>query len=322
MPTFVLNDETKVNSYGFRIPNKGIDFSRFDANPVMLDSHVNSLLTVLGSWEKRTVDGALLKADTVFDSVDPNVKPIQEKVERGFIKGCSMGVMFDWDYLQKNPDDDTWELIKCELMEGSLCAVPSNSGSLALFNKEGELIPEDEIKLTMQKLTAKDLNKINTPKMEKIILSTQALSVLVGLGVQDGDNVTAISNAIVQLQTKLTTAESGKKTSDDKVVELQAVLDKQVKLQAETLIDGAIAEGKLTAGERDAYLKDATANYELTAKLIGKIPAKTSLSANVNNNAGGTGEVKSVDDFEKLSVEKQLAFKNTNPEAYKALFAK
>lgn len=322
MPTFVLNDETKVNSYGFRIPNKGIDFSRFDPNPVMLDSHINSLATVLGSWEKRVVEGILLKADTVFDSADPNVKPIEEKVNRGFIKGCSMGVMFDWDYLQKNVDDDTWELVKCELMEASLCAVPSNSGSLALFNKDGELIPEDEIKLTMQKLSANELRKINTPNMEKIILSHQALSVLVGLGVTDGGDVASISNALVTLQNKVTDAEKLKTTAEGKMVELQTKLDKQVKLQAETLIDGAITEGKLTAGEREGYLADATANYELTAKLIGKIPGKASLANSILNGKGGATEVKSADDFEKLTVEKQLAFKNENPDAYKALFAK
>lgn len=322
MPTFVLNDETKVNSYGFRIPNKGIDFSRFDANPVMLDSHVNSIKTVLGSWEKRVVEGTLLKADTVFDIADPNVKPIEEKVIRGFIKGCSMGVMFDWDYLQKNVDDDTWELVKCELMEGSLCAVPSNSGSLALFNKNGELIPEGEIKLAMHKLTTNDLSKIKNPNMEKIILSTAALSVLVGLGVTNGDNVTEISNAIVSLNTKVTDAEKAKTTAEGKLTELQGKLDQQVKLQAETLIDTAIAEGKLTAAEKDQFVKDAVSNFELTSKLISKIPAKTNLSTSVNNSTAAPGEVKTMDDFEKLTTEKQLAFKNDHPEGYKKLFAK
>lgn len=324
MPVFEWNDETIKNSYGFRVRNAGGNFARFDNNSVMLNSHVNTTEMTIGNWKNRIVEGPKLKGETVFDSARDSVKEVEGQVDRGFVKGCSMGLAigFDDDSWQLGPDG-VWDLVKWELMEVSICAVPSLSSALALFNKDtGEKISEDQLKLSIQNLNANDINKVNNLKMEKIILSTAALSALVGVGVSSGDNVADISRGIVDLQAKLTKSEGDKTASDSKVTELQAQLDKQVKLQAETLIDGAIAEGKLTAAERDAYIADAKANFELTSKLIGKIPAKTDLSSKLNNSSSAAGEVKNMDDFEKLSTEKQLAFKNEHPEEYQKLFAR
>jgi hypothetical protein len=63
MPTFVFNDETVVNTYGFRVRNNGGSFNRFDANPVMLNTHINSTEMTLGNWNNRRVEGFQLKGD-------------------------------------------------------------------------------------------------------------------------------------------------------------------------------------------------------------------------------------------------------------------
>lgn len=147
--TFILNDENKANSYGFRIPNKGINLTRFLANPVMLDSHVNSNSTVLGKWKNTRIEGSKLIAEPEFDLEDAEAKEIEGKVRRGFIKGASMGIIYSKDNMQMS-SDGVWELIKCELLEVSIVAVPSNANAISLFSKNGQLINENTLRLSFQ----------------------------------------------------------------------------------------------------------------------------------------------------------------------------
>lgn len=315
LKTFIVNDENVVNCYGFRVLNAGIDFADFDQNPVMLDSHINSTEAVLGNWQNRRVDGSKILMDSNFDSADPDVAKVEGKVDRGFVKGASLGLYIDFEEgtWVLGPDGN-FTLMKCTCKETSVCAVPGNSGALALYNAAtGELIAEETFKLSLKNLSANDLKLTNNPTMEKIILTSLALSALMGAGVTSGDNAADISRGIEKLQADLT-AEKTNSTN------LQTKLDAQIKLQAESLVDGAIAEEKLLAGDRAEYVEFATANYALASKQIAKLKGKASLSGALNNSEGDAA-IKTVDDFEKLSDEKKLAYKEKNPEAYKKLMA-
>ena len=87
--SFVVSDESK-NSYGLRIITAGMQNERFLNNPVMLDLHDRS--KVLGRWENLRVEGKVILADDVWDEEDPDALKIKGKVDRGFIKGCSIGI--------------------------------------------------------------------------------------------------------------------------------------------------------------------------------------------------------------------------------------
>jgi len=63
----------------------------------------------------------------------------------------------------------------------------------------------------------------------------------------------------------------------------------------------------------------AADNYEMASAILATMPVKQSLGAQINNTEASG--VKSLDDFEKLPLEKQLAFKAAQPEAYAKLFA-
>lgn len=312
MATFVLNDETKVNSYGFRIPNKGIDLKRFKANPVMLNQHHNSTSAVLGKWKNIRVEGSQLLADDDFDTEDPEAMKIKGKVDRGYINGASMGVSFQRDNMKMAPDG-VWELTKCEKHESSIVAVPSNSNSLRLYVAEtGELMEEDAVKLTLSTLNKTE--NFNSNKMEKLVLSA---AVLVALGLQNADDVTAVSAAVVKLH-----ADNGELKT--KLEAAEKKLKDQAQLQAKTLVSTAIAEGRITADLEAHFVTLATDNYEVAAKVIGAMPTKKSLAATVvggGTGSAGAGEIKTAEDFSKLSLEKQLAFKAENLDAYKALFS-
>jgi HK97 family phage prohead protease len=314
MPTFVLNDENHVNSYGFRIPTKGISLKRFKANPVMLDQHWNSTSAVLGRWKNIKVeDNGQLTAEDEFDTEDEAANKVKGKVDRGFIKGASIGVTFSRENMKLMPDG-TYALTACELYEASIVAVPSNANSLRLYAAEtGELIPDNEIKLTLSALQKTE--NFNNNKMEKLVLSA---AVLVALGLQNADDVTAVQNAVTKLAADNTDLKTKLEAADKK-------LKDQAQLQAKTLVSTAIAEGRLTADLEAHFVTLATDNYEVAAKVIASMPAKKSLAAGLagsgSASAGTTTEVKTAEDFSKLSLDKQLAWKEANPDAYKALFA-
>lgn len=319
--TFILNDQNKVNSYGFRIANQGLDLERFKANPVMLSEHVNSLWNVIGKWTNLRIQGDLLLADAEFDLEDQEAKEIAGKVKRGFIKACSLGIIFLKENMQRAADG-IWDLMKSEALEASIVAVPSNGNALKLYAAPGQLLEDSEVKLSISELTedftTKDNKTQNQKKMEKIILSATAL-VALGLAVAP-ENASDLSVAVESLAAKLnkTNADLAAEKTAKEILQIQLAAQKES--QAKIMLSEAKLSGKITAEEETEMLKDAIANPEGTAKLLAKIPAKVSLSGKVSNSDSGEGKVKTMDDFEKLSDKAKLAFKADNPEEYKALF--
>ncbi len=312
MPTFILNDQNVKNSYGFSIPTGGIILKRFKANPVMLDQHYNSTSAVLGRWTNITVnDKGQLVADDEFDTEDEKAKAIKGKVDRGFIKGASMGVTFNRDKMKQQPDG-SWQLTECELYEASIVAVPSNANALRLYAAEtGELLTEDQLKLELSALSL-STTKITTNNMDKLILSA---ATLVALGLQNADNVNDVNAAIEKLA-----ADTKRIKGEYDALKLQ--VEAQAKDNAKAMLDAAQLAMQITAEERKDYEELALTNPALCSKLLAKLPAKTSLGADVDNKgAAVSGEVKTMEDFQKLSLDKQLAFKTNNPAAYNALFA-
>lgn len=308
MPTFVINDEGKVNSYGFRTLNAGIDLDRFNANPVMLDQHYNSTSAVVGKWNNIRIKGSQLLADSEFDSEDEDASKLEGKVDRGFVKSCSMGISFNREFMKLAPDG-TYELTESELFEVSIVAIPSNANSIRLYAADGELIPDKEVKLSLSTLITEITN--NTEKqMEKIILSATSL-VALGLTVSP-ETSESLNLAIGELSAKL-------KAETEAKLALQNKFTEQAKSQATALVDSAIVEGKLTADMKESFVTMATNDFALASKLIGSMSGKKSLSEEVILTTGD-GTVKTADDFEKLPLAAQLAFKTNHPEAYKNLW--
>lgn len=148
MARFVLNDEKKVNSYGFRVVNSGIDLNRFLNNPIMLNQHENNTGGVIGRWKNIQVINGNLTAESDFDTEDAEAKSLAGKVERGFIKGASMGISFKPDDL-KPGRDGVYDLTRCILFEASICAIPSNENALSLFTQDGHRLTSNEISIQL-----------------------------------------------------------------------------------------------------------------------------------------------------------------------------
>ena len=152
MATWILNDETKANVYGFRVRNAGIDLERFRANPVMLAMHRDwDLDAIIGRWTNIRIEGNLLLADDEFDMEDEKAKALAGKAERGFLKAVSMGFLWAEEYMEKALDG-VFDLVQSELIEASLVTIPGNANAVRLYAAPGQLMEDKEIKLSLSSL--------------------------------------------------------------------------------------------------------------------------------------------------------------------------
>lgn len=314
---FVFNDESVANSYGFIIPTSGISLKRFKQNPIMLDSHWNSTKSVLGKWEDVKVENGQLTGVPVFDSEDEDVTKIQGKVERGFIKSCSMGVTFRREDLKMVAGKLVLE--KCELYEVSIVAVPSNANSIRLYAPDSDTpLKDEEVKNLCLSIEGVDPNietqNENNDKM-KITLTKAAALALGFAATQVEHDVEDVNAAIGKLSAE-------KQAAELKLEILENDQKEAAKKSIENKVELAIKAGKIPADKKEKFVSLGLADEALLDDTLGSIPAKKSLAAQIENNGEDAGEVKSMDDFQKLSLEAQLAFKNDQPEAYNKLVTK
>ncbi|AUS04494.1 HK97 family phage prohead protease [Pseudotamlana carrageenivorans] len=315
---FVFNDEAQKNSYGFFIPTSGIDLTRFTKNPIMLDSHINSTRAVIGMWEDFKADKGILSGLPVFDSEDESAAVIAGKVERGFIKSCSMGVRFNRDDLKFVAGELVLE--KCELYEVSIVAVPSNANAIRLYVDDSDTpLSEQEIQnlcLAVQPVTGAEvipptLNNLNTDM--KITLTSAAALAL-------GFAATELEHEAEAISQKVVTLEAAKKSAELKYNALKQAEEAKALEGIKNKVQLAHKAGKINADKIDEFVNLGIANESLLDSTLEAIPAKASLSAQVTGGEAGSGEVKTVEDFMKLGHEAQLAFKADQPETYKQLF--
>lgn len=312
---FILNDETKKNQYGFRVRNSGLQLSRFESNPVMLDSH--NTKKVIGRWEEIQIEGHLLTAVAVFDMDDPEAAIIAGKVEREFVKGASLGLD---PYTMNNfvqGFDDTYDLVESEILEASIVSIPNNANAISvkLFaNTEDSIKEFTEQEVSAILLMASDFTNFNFHNpMKKITLTLSAISAL-GL---PGNTLEHDENLVNEKILKLSADLEAEKLKVQGFEQLEA--DKKANLSAKT-VDADIQAGKIDATKRADYLKLHAEFPDIYKSTVTDAPAKTNLGAQVSN-PSNFSTVKNMDDFEKLDLSAQLEFKNTQPEAYKALFS-
>lgn len=186
---FVLSDGARKNSHGFRIDLAGLLLERFSGNPVMLYMHDTNQL--IGQWENLKVENNKLIADPDFDLEDENAKKIAGKVERGYLKGASLGIVV----LEMKEIDGEYVATKSELIEASVVPVPSDAGAIRLYDENRKELTFEQVKLkyVTQNQTTKPMDE-----KEKLEMQTQ---------------LTAKDTEIADLKTKLSVSEKEKVTA-------------------------------------------------------------------------------------------------------------
>lgn len=322
MPRFILNDEKTRNSYGFKINTAGIYLGRFETNPVMLDGHINANSHVIGSWKDIKKENGQLTAETVFDMEDPKAAEIAGKVDRNVIRSCSMGISFKKSDLKMIDGELT--LTACELHEASIVAIPSNSSALKLTMDGEELSDTDVKELCLSLLTPNPSPKERgIPETFKTKNMTIKLSQLAFLAL--GLAATTVEAPAEQIESLILALSKEKEETQKKLdlsnEQLNAYIQKEKDAKAKAvteMVDAALAAGKITADKKQSFIELATANFELAKTTLDAIPAKQNFSAGINTPVNVSG-VATMEDFQKLSTEQQLAFKEQNPDAYQTI---
>ena len=320
---FILNDDAVQNSYGFYILTSGGKLDRFKSNPVMLSDHVNKNENVIGNWLNIEVVDGVIQAQPNFDVARPIGLEISGQVDREFIKGASMGIMPNWDSMERV--GERMILKEWELVEASIVPVPSNKNSIAIYGIDGKLMDESAIQTLCLSVQNGDTPNLNPKKenMKKILLSVACLMAL-GFKDQptDGHEATDVESKVLGLAAELAKV---KQENEGLKLAAQTAKDAQeaaVKLAANQKVDLAITQGKIPADKKEAFVELGITSPEVLETTLASIPAKQNFSADVKVPGGNGGvEVKTMEDFQKLGLDAQLSFKNDSPEEYKKLFS-
>lgn len=281
---------------------------------------------VHGRWENIRIEGTKLLADPVFDMDDPESAKIAGKVERGFLKGASLYLHYGKDTTFAEGADGNLELHNSEAFEGSIVDIPSNADSIKLFADNKEL-NDDEVKGFMltaipnhpDKQTTEDKSK--TTKMEKFKLSAAAVVALAGIGLSANEgNETEINGLIEKMGAALTAEKTAHQLEKTARENLQNQINAEKAVALTALVDQAVTDGKISATQKETFV---ALGFDGAKSIIDGLPGKTSLGSQLNNPGGAAlgAEPKTMDEFEKLTNEQKLAFKNGNPAGYAALFA-
>lgn len=315
---FVFNDGSK-NSHGFIIPTGGINLTRFNKNSVMLDLHYQSNRSVIGKWVNIQSDKGILTGEPIFDMEDEEAALIAGKVERDFISTCSMGVRFNRDDLKYI--EGVLVLEKCELYEVSIVPVPSNENAVRLYaDGSDELLTDEEVQkmcLSAIPVTAEEIvpTNINNDNMKIKLKSAAFLALGFAAGTTEVD--------AAELEAKINNLSAQKQAAEIKLSEKEAA-EETAKLAAiDAEVEAAVKAGQITADKKEKFVNLGIANAELLTETLSAIPVKRSLGAMVTpTGEDAADEVKTPEDFSKLSFDAQLQFKKTQPEEYKKLFTK
>lgn len=221
-----------MNSYGFRTDLAGLDLERFKSNPVMLYAHDSS--DVIGRWENIRVEDNQLKADAVFDTDDEQGKRIAGKVERGFLKGCSMGIHVK----ELHEVDNVPVATRSELMEASVCPIPSDAGAVILYDENRKELTFEEVRLQFN-------NQLKPIEMNK-------------------------NNEETNVQTPAADPK------DAEIASLKAQLAESKKREVDSFLTAAVQSGKITTEEKEGFAKLAANDFETVQSLINSRPAKAS----------------------------------------------
>jgi HK97 family phage prohead protease len=266
--TFVLCDGDRVNSYGFRTSLAGLDLRRFEANPVMLFSHDSE--RVIGRWLNVRIEDNTLKAEAEFDSEDDFAAKVASKVERGFLKGCSVGMRI----LHAKKEKGAVTVDRAELMEASVVSVPADNGAVCLYSSAGVRMHDEDVGVMLgmshhgtETGNILFLNDIEMGKKENF---TEVSDVVSLLGLTGDVQLSPVVNAAVL---------SALKERDELIGSLRAELQKSEERAIDACLQDAVTHGRITLSEKEEYRRLALAgNFESVKKLIDLRPARASVS--------------------------------------------
>lgn len=307
----ILSDEG-LNSHGFWVRTSGIDLTRFRKNPVMLFNHHRTMrgakdeMLPIGRWDDLKVEDGVLTGVPVFDENDEFAVKIKNKVEGGFLSGCSIGIRAKkWSEKAEDlkPGQTYPTVTECELMEVSVVDIPSNpnsAGGVVLFDSD-----ENVITLADGRLPDGIINKLKPTQMNK--------DLALKLGLPETATVEECCAAIDQLKAKdaeIQTLKSEKSDLENEIGTLKAEKSAAEKAEAVKLVDEAVKDGRIDAKAKERFEKLFESDFDNAKAILESIPKRTPLGGSVVPEGGGRFEKMSWDELDRQELLAELKAKD------------
>lgn len=247
----VIISTSGLNCYGGRVLTSGIDLTQFQKNPLLLWMHRRSFdrdAMPIGRIDNLRTDGDRLIGTPVFDQNDEFAKKIESKWENGFLRMASAGIEIIEtsdapEHLLQGQTRRT--ITRCRLEEVSIVDMGGNDEALQLYDRSGKVLKlaagEDNDALPLLALEKKDDPSGTVPDGKdnnQTNKSTQNMNkeILQLLGLSETATEQEAVGALRLLKEKA-----------DKVETLQLA-------SITAVVDGAIAEKRITADKKDHFV--------------------------------------------------------------------
>jgi HK97 family phage prohead protease len=332
--SFLITDGT-LDRDSMRVLPEGLDVSKFVENPVMFYNHSRyseSGSGVIGKWDNVRKEGvgseAKWLADPVFDLEDKTAKEIARKVEKGFLRCCSVGLRVL--ELSDSPEDilpgqRRMSIKKAELVEVSIVDIPANPNATAQksyilhFPDKGVSIGSGPIEKSILDACLPELQQTTTPP------EIEMKTVIKHFGLPETASEAEVLQKVSELTGELAKKDKTIETQNGTIAELEKQMTdakaKAVKDSAAMLVGSAVDAGKINKSEEAAYLQLAEGNYDAVKLLLDAKKAYQPIATQLKNAASKADERKiwTLTDWQKKDPEGLKALRTEDPEGYKEL---
>ena len=308
--TFVLLDNSRT-TYGVKVLIDGVDTEQFERNPVMFYQHNDWNLPV-GRWENLRKESGQILADAVFDEddTDAEVQRMIKKVQKGFIKMASCGLV---DLVTAvNPLDEEYTVTQCRLREASIVAIGGNHNAIRLYDNDGK---EIDLKEGASLKLSDFIVKPKIEKMDKELLQLLNLS--------DTASPAEQKARIELLLADKTKAETDLLAEKAKVAAFEAANANARKAEALTLTDAAVKDGRIDAKAKQSVLNLFDKDHEAAKLMLESITKPTSIKEQLNLSDKQKTELETLSlmDFDAMDKAGKLGKVKTDfPELYAEKF--
>lgn len=127
-----------------------------------------------------------------------------------------------------------------------------------------------------------------------IIEETNMKLVAVKLGLAEASTESEVVNKVGALQGELSAAVAERDTLKQKLAAIEAKQAAEQKTEAESLVAAAVADGRINADGRSAWMGDFEKDFEGAKSRLASIPAREKISAQVEKGAEGNGGEKPI----------------------------
>lgn len=295
-----MSNET-LNCYGTWVKTDGIDLSQYKRNPVLLWMHRRG--TIIGMMKDIRVENGEITGEPEFDEVTEESRMAKSQWEKGTLRMGSPN--FEIVEMSDSPEllkqgQTAPTITKSKLIEFSMVDIGGNDDNIRL-SREGRT-------LTLGSGGSPDLPVINNQqqqKKEKDMKELEAIALMMGM---------PATSTAEEIRAKIALMMKAQKENE----ELKKEVD-ELRLSGITqLVDNAIKEGRIDAGNKDHFINLGKAvgceSLKLTFNAM-----KTAVRPNQIINQGGP----STKEYTKLSEvpsDELKTIRREDPDRYRKLY--